>query len=555
MSRLARYFSLLILVLSFCVPIVQAQGLPPRIFFTDLDSGPNTGGENNNGTILTIYGKRFGATRGTSTVNVGVGTVAAYLSWSDSKISVAIGPAAATGNVVVNVAGVGSSNGVSFAVRSGNIFCVSPTGLDTDTGQFGGHCWRTLLHARDVMRPGDTVYALNNVVQNTLDANGAALFITTGGTAGNSIAYVAYPGATVIIGWDVPPAGAERAVRTFGTTTPNNNNYVTFAGFRLHGTEAFILQDGTGWRLIGNDMTCPNGDGQTGCMEVDRATNAKIYGNTWHDISINNAGSVTKLYHAVYLADGSTSMNFGWNTIRNSKANRGIQVFSSTTPLFDMHIHDNLLVDIRGAGIMLDSIDPTIGVTEAYNNVIKHAGTGPDFPEGPSIWACLSNPGSAGTVAAFIEFYNNSTYDCGSISTSIDTFGAWDGPSPGQPAIARLRNNIFQVLPGELYMTTRTATSNVSCDKNLWFGIVGAAPSTCTNNVNRDPLYVDPLTANLRLQSGSPAIGVGVNTGLATDFDGVPRPPGAAFTIGAFEGVSTAVRPNPPTNLRVVVVR
>jgi hypothetical protein len=39
----------------------------PHIFYTDLLSGPNTGGENNNGTILTISGKRFGASQGTST--------------------------------------------------------------------------------------------------------------------------------------------------------------------------------------------------------------------------------------------------------------------------------------------------------------------------------------------------------------------------------------------------------------------------------------------------------------------------------------------------------
>src|SRR5208283_4120460 len=77
------------------------------IFFTDLTSGPNTGGENNNGTILTIYGRNFGATQGTSTVTIGGGAVATVNQWGGTSkagtaaaqlqtISVAIGAAAKT---------------------------------------------------------------------------------------------------------------------------------------------------------------------------------------------------------------------------------------------------------------------------------------------------------------------------------------------------------------------------------------------------------------------------------------------------------------------------
>jgi len=42
-------------------PLAHAAA-PPVIFFTDLESGPNTGGENHNGAFLTIYGKNFGPT-------------------------------------------------------------------------------------------------------------------------------------------------------------------------------------------------------------------------------------------------------------------------------------------------------------------------------------------------------------------------------------------------------------------------------------------------------------------------------------------------------------
>src|SRR5208282_5168926 len=45
----------------------------PRIFFTDLLSGPNNGGQSGDGAFVTIYGSGFGATQGSSTVAVGGG--------------------------------------------------------------------------------------------------------------------------------------------------------------------------------------------------------------------------------------------------------------------------------------------------------------------------------------------------------------------------------------------------------------------------------------------------------------------------------------------------
>ena len=44
-----------------------------RIFFTDLTSGPRSGGQDDKGAFVTIYGNGFGETRGASTVTVGGG--------------------------------------------------------------------------------------------------------------------------------------------------------------------------------------------------------------------------------------------------------------------------------------------------------------------------------------------------------------------------------------------------------------------------------------------------------------------------------------------------
>src|SRR5712671_5156045 len=108
--------------------VAQIQ-IPPRIFFSDLESGPNTGGQNNHGVWVTIWGKGFGAERGKSTVTVGGGEAADYPIWTDTKITFQIGPAAKTGDIVVSVRAEGertrsepaprSGNGLPFVVRAG----------------------------------------------------------------------------------------------------------------------------------------------------------------------------------------------------------------------------------------------------------------------------------------------------------------------------------------------------------------------------------------------------------------------------------------------------
>ena len=81
-----------------------AAGLGPRLFFTDLESGPNTGGQDNLGAFVAVYGEGLGAQRGTSTVTVGGSEVARYVIWGENngarqmdKLVVQLGPAAASG--------------------------------------------------------------------------------------------------------------------------------------------------------------------------------------------------------------------------------------------------------------------------------------------------------------------------------------------------------------------------------------------------------------------------------------------------------------------------
>src|SRR5579872_5472485 len=122
-----------------------------RLFYSDLTSGPNTGGENGKGAYVTLVGNGFGIARGSSTVTVGGGAADNYPVWTNTKITFQLGAAAKTGNVVVNVSGKGASNGLPFTVRAGNIFFVSSSGADTNPGSFASP-WATIPQAKNTIQ-------------------------------------------------------------------------------------------------------------------------------------------------------------------------------------------------------------------------------------------------------------------------------------------------------------------------------------------------------------------------------------------------------------------
>lgn len=581
MRKISKYFPVFILTIMSAAPAMRAQSLPPRIFFTDLTSGPNTGGENNKGTILTIYGKNFGATQGTSTVTVGGGAVAAYLQWGVSasgelgtqKISVAIGSAAVTGNVVVTTSS-GTSNGVPFTVRSGNIFCVSTTGNDTNTGQFPSSCWATIVQAKNTMAAGDITYVQNGVTATVQETNGGVVNVTTSGTSASPIALVAYPGASVTVG----DGTVERAFY-FGSSAAVRN--WVFAGFShlQGGGEAFDMNNAAGLRIVGNDISCPGASGASGCVLGDGSSsnpvnNIKLLGNYVHDIA-HACGTNCKLYHAVYPGVSGFSWEIAWNTIIPDPGNTGIAGChgihaynggSSMPDEYDVHIHDNIVHDVICTGILVVGANPDgantmggQGSYEIYNNVVYRAGKGPDPSGQLSVYACLEAGANVARTNP-LQVYNNSFYDCGARLGSDG--GAVELHDANLPI--RLRNNIFQVVGSEPYLSPASLSQGncpqLSGSNNDWFG-AGVPPcgSLFASDVNGDPKYVDPVTTrNFHLQNGSPAIGAGATIStLLYDLDGVSRPQGPAYSIGAYEFASgnPSVRPNPPTNLRVVSVQ
>src|SRR5271165_5329303 len=524
-------------------PAVTAAGQVPRIYYTDLESGPNTGGENNGGAFVTISGKRFGASAGASSyVTVGGGRISNYPCWTDTKICIQLGSPAATGSIVVTTP-AGASNGVPFTVRPGKIHFVATTGKDSNSGSYTSP-WKTLLKARDSMKPGDITYAMNGVAQTTDDGQGwnTCMLLDTGGKSGMPVAIVAYPGATVTMG---NIRGPSSAIRSRGQ--PNAGNWV-FAGLTLRGqNEAVVLLASDYWRFVNNDMSCPTGDGPSACFETTEASYIEFLGNNVHDAG---AAKASALYHGVYFSTDSNHIDVGWNTIYNIHGCRGIQFHSSPIQgggpkdptghnQYDLSVHDNVIHDTQCDGIIFATVDPSQGKVEAYNNVIYDAGKGPANPENSGNWTCIYASGSTNTGppgGGVINIYNNTMFNCGTFANppwGDANGGVMNGAHNPNLQIQVVNNIIFESGNIPYLIGTKTGISGYN---NLFHGS-GAASGfpQVLNTVGKDPLFFNLAQNDFHLLTGSAAHHAGRDVGAGTDHDGLPRNASTGFDIGAFQ--------------------
>jgi len=507
----------------------------PRIFFTDLSSGPNTGGENNNGAFVTIYGNNFGTSQGASTVTVGGSAVASYRIWGAAhlwyqKIVVQLGPNAKTGNIVVTTS-AGSSNAMPFTVRAGNIYFASKTGSDSAAGSFAAP-FASVIKCKNALKAGDICYVMDGIVASAVDDYAAAVVLGTPGTAATPLALLTYPGANVTLG---NGSNARGVYPCSGLGSCSNGIYWIVGGFHIRASTLGIYTTVGHLYFVGNEVQCPSpGSGvAAACVEsVENIQDITLRGN-----EVSNVGAGGKLYHGVYLSVYQSDIfDVSWNKVHDISGCRGIQITADSGSALQVTVHDNLVYNTRCDGINVGSVNNTNNAISVYNNLVYHAGAGPDLG---AVNSCLNVDGHP-TAATPVPVYNNTFYDCGAPNTSDSGMVSIQIPSV-------LKNNIiYSTGSTERYYVYGTA--NVTGSNNLYFGN-GSGPAQTTGNINADPKFVNLAGRDFHLLASSLALNAGTTVPIVVvDREGIARPQGGTFDIGAYEtyaGSATQPPPNP----------
>jgi hypothetical protein len=556
-------FIILSIIIGFNFPLKIEAASNPILLFSDLDSGPKVGwnGSLTKGVAVSIWGRNFGAERGSSYVTVGgVNLVndGDYAEWGVSghengisdgmeRITFWLNSNMSDGNVniVVNVGG-NVSDPIGFTIRSGKIYFVSLNGNDSNNGLHdanigsGNGPWRHIYKAMassSVFDPGDVVYVKGGTYTDLHKYNSYLRFYNNDcGMAGLPVAYVAYPAEKVIIG-----DGTYDGIREHSYAC----EYVTISKFFINvKITAIGMASGeankSNWRVVGNDITTV-GTGWTGAVIFGASPveneNFKILGNSIHDLHGD------KYYHGMYIGTvynfpdlHNKGVEIGWNELYNfvdigtgdnAGGPSGIYIHptdSNAGEVDEVYIHDNIIHNLPHAGLAFAS---SIKNAYVWNNVLYNCGNG-NLSARPSVLFGIHND-----VVSNVRFYNNTIYDnnvegADSLILFVDASGINNN--------VEMKNNIFYSLTSGF---DSTAIGTVSSNNDIWYG--ATIPGYASNYINQNPLFTSPSTNDFTLQSTSPAINTGTTLALVpNDFLGVSRPQGVSYDIGAFEYVQTS---------------
>ena len=556
-------------ILAVLVCQIALSGLPVAnaaesvLCFSDLASGPRTSNSDTSlgqtagedGAIVTVWGNNLGNAQADSKVFAN-GTPARIHSWGNATapadlyvrqrmqmVSFQINHAAkdGLGEIYVTVDGK-KSNPLPFTVRAGRIYFVKPTGSDAATGDWDTP-WKTIPHAVKKMAPGDIVYVCDGVSQTVTTDYNAAVNLGSDGEPGKPKALVAYPGAKCLIGSETIERGFGHWVSGKGHTA----DHWTLAKFTVTAKTSAILM-GSGYRVVGNFVTAPTGSAPEGAIEGS-GDDLVLMGN---EVTKVGRPGCSKLYHPIYISSARTSTGprrpqesnreIAWNYIHDNNAIRGVNIYSeqtSTAYMTGHRVHHNFISNQVGDGLLIGQY--VTGENWVYNNIIAHAGLGPEpdpRESGPiSHFGVNIDAGHETVQNTVIHFYHNAIYDCG-------WAGAAARGSSGNVHLVHLNRYALRFSNNIIYSTGEPYVSGWSDQKiergqghNLWFG-KGEPPVWDPAAIAKDPLFRDAAKFNFRLQPGSPAIDAGLDTGINVDFDGVRRPQGDGFDLGAYESAT-----------------
>jgi hypothetical protein len=541
--------------------IPPGTGPAPLVLFTDIVSGPNNGGENNQGAYLSIFGLNFGQQSGLgSTTNVFINgiEVAVYkfmglarsqfldVNQPIQQISVQIG---AIGNptpgvplpITVEVNGLTSNINHTFIVQPGDILYVdNVTGNDnTAVTNDINYPWRyvqtpTLGGALGQAGPGDFIVMRGgNIWSDVGYGNRFLRFRYKAGTAPNGIVengpitVMSYPGEDVHI---LPQSGTSGGFHGVSDSFPQDSDWITIANLRIEGGDRTVV-DGPinlqahsdNWRIVNNELfDWFAEDGTLGTQAKSAAiagngTDIKILGNHIHHI---DGGT---LNHGIYLDTGATNVEIAYNHIHHMDGGNIIQTFDNLgmANLNGIEIHHNRMHDGNRYGI---NASAGTGTLQFWNNIVYNTSFA-------GLRFAVKSPGG-------IEIYHNTFYNV-CITPPTENYGAINNDDNTAGGNIQLVNNIVYPSPfAKGYFINTSDSSGLILNNNLYHGLTTALPSMDLNAIGADPLLLAPLASDFHLSSASsPAVDAAapLTPPIPNDFGFLGRHEGSYPDIGAYE--------------------
>ncbi|MCE9614629.1 MAG: DUF5123 domain-containing protein [Lentisphaerae bacterium] len=257
-----------------------------------------------------------------------------------------------------------------------------------------------------------------------------------------------------------------------------------------------------------------------------------------------------------FTATNTTPISWGAGTVVDnanhpdiiqSFQNGAVGTVPPDYPAWDLVFERNLVVD---CGVQLGNVTDD----GSFGNIKR-------WTFRNNLFVRVSN--ALNLYAPGFSFYNNTFYRCAAVSGMVVIWGV---SGAGTARDLTVYNNII----AECGVPTRAnsgwyggdAAANQVMDYNL---VVGTGTGTTKSGFNevhgingRDPLFVNPVAGDFRLQASSPCRGTATNLSsrFTTDFNGTKR--GTVWDMGAFAFVGTneapVIGPSAPENVRQVGV-